>query len=105
MYTEYADPGRVDAVLNQAVSESVPLIIGEFGHQLRGVDVAWQQILTSCNELGLGYIAWSWMGNDAATAHLNLAEDWQGPLTAWGEDVISGPGGITATAQPASIFN
>ena len=78
--------------------------MGEFGYQLSGTDIAWEQILATCNSLGLGYLAWSWMGNDAGTAHLDLAEDWGGPLTAWGEDVIHSTNGIAETARPASIF-
>ncbi len=104
MYTNFASATQVDAVLNQASSSAIPLIVGEFGYQLSGTDIAWEQILATSNQLGLGYLAWSWMGNDAGTAHLNLAEDWEGPLTAWGEDVFNGPGGIVQTAQPASIF-
>lgn len=104
MYDLYSDPAEVDAVLNEAVSQKVPLIVGEFGHQLMGTDVAWQAILDGCQAQGLGYIAWSWTGNDADTAHLDMAEDWEGPLTTWGEEVLLGSNGIQATAQKASIF-
>jgi mannan endo-1,4-beta-mannosidase len=104
MYTAYSSAAQVDSVLNQAVDSSVPLIVGEFGLQLSGTDVAWEQILATCTELGLGYIAWSWMGNDAGTAHLDMAEDWGGPLTQWGQDVMTGPNGIAETSEKASIF-
>jgi hypothetical protein len=104
MYTNYSTPTQVDAALNQAVDLSIPLIVGEFGPELSGTDVAWEQILATCTGLGLGYIPWSWTGNDEATAHLDMAEDWEGPLTAWGEDVLNGPNGIAETAQRASIF-
>ena len=39
-----------------------------------------------------------------STAHLNMATDWEGPLTQWGTDATSGPNGITATSKKASIF-
>jgi mannan endo-1,4-beta-mannosidase len=104
MYSSYPTVESVDAVLDRAAESSLPLIVGEFGHRLNGVDVAWQQILEKCQQLGLGYIAWSWTGNDAQTEHLDLVEDWGGALTAWGEDVMNGPGGIRETATPASLF-
>ncbi len=44
------------------------------------------------------------MGNNADTAQLDLAEDWEGPLTTWGHDAFEGDNGITTTAKPASIF-
>lgn len=104
MYDLFADPAKVDTVLNQAVTSSIPFIVGEFGQQLNGVTVAWERVLATSNQLHLGYIAWSWMGNDMATAQLNMAETWEGPLTAWGQGVMSGPNGITQTSQKSSIF-
>lgn len=104
MYDLFADPAKVDTVLNQAVTSSIPFIVGEFGQQLNGVTVAWERVLATSNQLHLGYIAWSWMGNDMATAQLNMAETWEGPLTAWGQSVVSGPNGITQTSQKCSIF-
>jgi mannan endo-1,4-beta-mannosidase len=104
MYAEYPTAASVRSVLDQAASDGIPLIVGEFGTELGGTAVAWEQILASCVQNGQGYLAWSWYGNDSATEHLNMAEDWEGALTAWGESVINGPDGIAETAQPASIF-
>ncbi len=108
MYGNYSSPSEVDSVLNQARSSNIPLIIGEFGWQLSGASVAWQQILTNCNSTSngprIGYIAWSWSGNDAADSQLDMAQDWDGPLTSWGQDVMTHQYGIANTSQPASIF-
>lgn len=104
MYDLYADPERVGEVLSQAVAAKLPLVVGEFGHELTGTKVAWEEIMSQCQTLGIGFIAWSWMGNNADTAHLDMAEDWEGPLTDWGHDVMDGPNGITETARKASIF-
>jgi len=104
MYDLFTDPARVDLVLEQAVSAKIPYIVGEYGISLNGKDVAWAEIQAKCQALGLGYLAWSWMGNDVDTAQLDLAEGWEGPLTAWGEDVMNDPNGITKTAKRASIF-
>jgi len=104
MYDLFEDPARVGTVLSQAVSMQIPFIVGEFGHLLNGKTVAWQAIMQACETLDLGYLAWSWMGNNVETEHLDMADDWEGPLTQWGEDVLNGPNGIQATAVKASIF-
>jgi mannan endo-1,4-beta-mannosidase len=102
MYSNYGSADAVDAVLNQARSSSIPLIVGEFGWQLDGATVAWQQILSTCTSLGIGHIPWSWMGNDGGV--LDMAQDWNGPLTSWGQDAMTSANGVANTAQRASIF-
>jgi hypothetical protein len=104
MYDRFPTVSAVDAALNQASASSIPLVVGEFGNQLGGTSVAWQEIMARCQSLGLGYIAWSWMGNDGTTALLNMARDWEGPLTTWGQDVLTGTNGIQQTAHRAGIF-
>jgi mannan endo-1,4-beta-mannosidase len=104
MYEQYATPAAVDAALNQANSASIPLIVGEFGPQFNGAAVAWKEILDRCQSLGIGYLAWSWMGNDAMNAQLDMASAWEGPLTTWGQNVLLGTNGIRQTAKRASIF-
>jgi mannan endo-1,4-beta-mannosidase len=105
MYSQYGSASAVDTVLNQSNTSAVPLIVGEFGHQLGGAGVAWQQILARCQALGIGYVAWSWMGNDAMNMQLNMAQNWEGPLTTWGQNVLTGTNGIQQTARRATIFN
>ena len=106
MYERFATPQAVDTLLNAAAAGQVPLIVGEFGWRHNGQNVAWERILSRTDELGIGYIAWSWLGNDAATAELDMAVDWSGPLSDWGSDVLEGaPGNVRATAERASIFD
>ena len=105
MYGRYPSAASVDSVLDQANSSQVPLIVGEFGPQFEGMNVAWQEVMSKCQALGMGYIAWSWMGNDAVNAPLNMAQNWEGPLTGWGRDVLTGSNGIQPTGRKASIFN
>jgi mannan endo-1,4-beta-mannosidase len=107
MYQQFGTTGAVDALLAGAVSRGIPLIVGEFGHRHSGQDVAWERILvrTAPNDLNLGYIAWSWFGNDGDTAELDLVDAPGGALTQWGRDVMTtAPGNIQDTAHPPSIF-
>jgi Cellulase (glycosyl hydrolase family 5) len=105
MYESFGSTNAVDALLNAADAGGVPLVVGEFGPVHGGRTVAWERILTRTNELGIGYIAWSWFGNDTTTAALNMAQPPNGPLTAWGQDVmVRAAGSIQSTAIRASIF-
>jgi mannan endo-1,4-beta-mannosidase len=53
----------------------------------------------------MGYIAWSWTGNSADAAVLDMAEGPEGPLTTWGLNVMQNHEfSIQNTAQKASIF-
>jgi mannan endo-1,4-beta-mannosidase len=67
--------------------------------------VAFPLIMSECARLGLGYLAWSWKGNDSSLAYLDMAVDWQGQtLTDWGNSILQAPYGISATTPHASIF-
>ena len=106
MYSQYPTNASVDAVLDRATSMGVPLIVGEFGPQLQGQNVAWQQILTKSQASRIGYLAWSWSGNDTMTANLNIVNDFSTQLTAsWGRQVmVDHAASIQKTAVKASIF-
>jgi mannan endo-1,4-beta-mannosidase len=105
MYERFTTAGAVDDLLNAASAASIPLLVGEFGWQHGGQNVAWERILTRTNDLRLGYVAWSWWGNGANTAQLDMARDYAGPLTDWGNDVLTGAAGnIQSTSRRASIF-
>jgi hypothetical protein len=109
MYQEYAATaaGRahITGALGQATMAGLPLIVGEFGWQAGGTAIDSPLIMSECARLGVGYLAWSWKGNDMSLAYLDMAVDWQGQmLTTWGTDVIRGMNGISPTARRASIF-
>ena len=106
MYSQYPTTASVDTVLDRAASMAVPLIVGEFGPQLQGQNVAWQQILTKSQANRIGYLAWSWSGNDTTTANLNIVNDFSTSLTAsWGRQVmVDHAASIQKTAAKASIF-
>jgi mannan endo-1,4-beta-mannosidase len=106
MYERFGTNAAVDNFLNAATSRSIPVIVGEFGWEHNEQPVAWERILTRSDELGVGYLAWSWLGNDEQTAHLDMAVSPAGPLTDWGSDVMTAaPGSIQQTSQRASIFD
>lgn len=111
MYGSWNCAGRVERKLAKCHKLQLPIIVGEFGYNYANgknnlrCRVDHTTILSTCNTLGLGYMPWSWTGNNQENQWLNLVSpsDWS-TLTWWGEQVVSGSGGITETSCKASIF-
>jgi mannan endo-1,4-beta-mannosidase len=108
MYGFWNDSQKIETELQKAHDLLLPLIIGEFGYDLNkgnnnlNCKVDHKLILRKCNELGYGYLPWSWAGNDENNAWLDMS-DWD-KLTWWGKELFEGPNGITATAKKSSVF-
>jgi mannan endo-1,4-beta-mannosidase len=108
-YYFWNNPTTVDTFLQKAYDASIPLIIGEFGYNYNNGNnnlqckVDHKVVLQKCQELGFGYIAWSWAGNDSTNRWLDLS-DWK-TLTWWGKEIFEGENGITSTAKKASVFS
>ncbi len=111
MYGSWNDPEKIKTDLNRAKRLKLPLIVGEFGYNSRngdnnlGCKADHTVILSTCTELGYGYMPWSWTGNNAENAWLDMvnSSDWK-TLTWWGKEVVDTPMGIRATAKKASVF-
>lgn len=111
MYGSWNKPSKIRNDLQKCHELKLPVIVGEFGYNFSkgrnnlGCKVDHTQILASCNELGYGYMPWSWTGNNEENRWLDLVDpgDWK-TLTRWGEQVISAEGGIASTALRASVF-
>lgn len=110
MYMGWNDTAKITTELNYAVVNNIPLIVGEFGYNFNNggnnlqckVDAA--HVLKVCNQLGIGYLPWSWSGNNEENQWLDIVQDWQSP-TEWGKLVLLSPNGIKQTAKPCSVFN
>ncbi len=109
MYGSWNNPKTIEEQLQKAYDASLPLIVGEFGYNYHDGNnnlkckVDHTVILKKCQELGYGYLAWSWSGNNTENAWLNLSNDWK-TLTWWGKEVFEGEYGIINTAKKASVF-
>jgi mannan endo-1,4-beta-mannosidase len=111
MYGSWNDKSKIQNDLLLASQKSIPIIVGEFGYNFNDGDnnlkckVNHQQILKTCNELNIGYLAWSWTGNNEENSWLDLVanSDWE-MLTNWGNEIFNSPLGIKETAKKASVF-
>ncbi|MCQ2259154.1 MAG: glycoside hydrolase family 5 protein [Bacteroidaceae bacterium] len=111
MYGSWNKPERIKEKLYLCSQKGLPIIVGEFGYNFDNgknnltCKVDHTVILDVCNKLEYGFMPWSWTGNNKENQWLDLVEpsDWK-TLTWWGQQVISGKGGITETAKKASVF-
>lgn len=103
---EYAggNATTVKSNIDNALAIGVPVIIGEFGHYHSAGDVDEATILSYTQQLGVGWLAWSWYGNSGGVDYLDLATGPAGSLTAWGNTIVNGPNGLSTTSVPNGIY-
>ncbi|MDR2559437.1 MAG: cellulase family glycosylhydrolase [Oscillospiraceae bacterium] len=106
---EYAG-GSAETVrsnIDRALAVGFPVVIGEFGHRHHDGAVAFQTILSYSEEVGAGYIGWSWKGNSGGVEYLDIALEWDGSRLSrdWGEILVNSRYGIRETSKKATVFN
>lgn len=118
MYDVYGTESRVNDYFQAFDSKNLPLIVGEFAAD-HGVDgngqvkeVAEAAIMAGAEAFDFGYLGWSWSGNSDGSnggddlSGLDIVNDFTAnDYTEWGEALINGANGISATADTCSCFN
>ncbi|UCM90370.1 glycoside hydrolase family 5 protein [Streptomyces marincola] len=106
MYGVYTSEQVVRDYLTSFVDARLPIMVGEFGHNHSDGDPDEAAIMAVTRELGLGYIGWSWSGNSAEVAYLDLVNGFDpDSLTPWGERFFDGPDGIAETSEEATVYS
>lgn len=111
MYGSWNSPEKIEKDLKSAKEKKLPLIVGEFGYNYKdgdnnlGCKADHKTILSTCAALGYGYMPWSWTGNNRENQWLDIVDpsDWK-TLTWWGNEVVNGKYGITASARRCRVF-
>ncbi|MBB4132610.1 cellulase family glycosylhydrolase [Xanthomonas sp. 3075] len=105
MYEVFNSDAKVNSYLRAFRDKKLALVIGEFGGDHRGAHVDEAAIMRRAREYGVGYMGWSWSGNDNSTQSLDIAIGWNAMrLSTWGRNLILGTDGITETSRRASVF-
>ncbi|PPU38159.1 glycoside hydrolase family 5 protein [Xanthomonas arboricola] len=105
MYEVFGSDATVNNYLRAFRDKKLVLVIGEFGGDHRGANVDEAAIMRRAREYNVGYLGWSWSGNDSSTQSLDIAIGWNATrLSSWGRNLILGADGITATSRRASVF-
>ncbi len=95
----------IKTVIDGAMTRNLTLCIGEFGYNHSDGDVDEDYIMQYCDEVGIGWLSWSWYGNGSPVEYLDMSNaQVGGTLSDWGDEVINGPYGWKATAETCSVF-
>lgn len=105
MYEVFQNWNTIDSYVASFTNNNRCLVIGEFGADHKGQNVDEASIMSVAKARNVGYMGWSWSGNGAEFASLDIATNWSATsLTSWGSILVNSTNGIKATAKPASIF-
>lgn len=95
MYESYADSNAVNAYLQDFKNKNLPLVVGEFASTHAGKSVAVDAIMSTAQQLGFGYLGWSWSGNSGGDEPLDITYGFNlSSLSGWGDRLINGANGL-----------
>jgi mannan endo-1,4-beta-mannosidase len=103
MYAVFNTASSITSYLDTFQSRGWPLVIGEFGWQFSAGEVDDQTLMSEAVSRGIGYLGWSWAGNNDPVLDMTVNFD-PSQLTTWGQRIVNGTNGIGATAKQATIF-
>jgi mannan endo-1,4-beta-mannosidase len=104
MYDVFSTAASIKAYLDAFKAKGWPLVIGEFGWQQSASNVDDQTVMSEAVARRLGYLGWSWAGNN--DPYLDMATNFDpAQLSTWGLRIFNGTNGIKATAKEASIYS
>ncbi|MGW3683467.1 cellulase family glycosylhydrolase [Streptomyces prasinus] len=106
MYGVFDTAAEVSDYLGRFVSARLPIVVGEFGHDHSDGNPDEDAILAVTQQLGLGYLGWSWSGNGGGVEYLDMVTNFDpARLTSWGQRLFNGANGIAATSEEAEIYS
>ncbi|MFD5847091.1 cellulase family glycosylhydrolase [Streptomyces chartreusis] len=106
MYGVFDTAAEISDYLNRFVTAKLPVVVGEFGHNHSDGDPDEDTILAVTQQLGLGYLGWSWSGNGGGVEYLDMVTNFDpNQLTSWGQRIFNGANGIAATSEEAAVYS
>jgi mannan endo-1,4-beta-mannosidase len=105
MYGEFNNAAKVNAYLSSFTSRRLPILIGEFSGEHQWGDPDEDAIMAYAEARELGYLGWSWSGNQQQFSYLDLVHNFDAnSRTAWGNRFLTGPNGLSTGTREATIF-
>jgi mannan endo-1,4-beta-mannosidase len=105
MYGVFDTAAEITDYLGRFVAAKLPIVVGEFGHDHSDGNPDEDTILATTQQLGLGYLGWSWSGNGGGVEYLDMVTNFDpNQLTSWGRRLFEGANGIAATSKEAAIY-
>ncbi|MEV4136116.1 cellulase family glycosylhydrolase [Dactylosporangium sp. NPDC049742] len=105
MYGMFNTAPKVSGYLTSFTERHLPILIGEFSSQHEWGKPDEDAIMATAQAQHLGYLGWSWSGNDKQFSYLDLVNNFDGnSRTAWGRRFIDGPNGLDSDTREATVF-
>jgi len=105
MYGVYENASNIQSYVSAFVTDDLPLVIGEFGHQHSDGDPNESAIMSVAEANGIGYLGWQWSNTAGNESYLDIVTHFNpNLLTTWGNRLINGKNGICSTSYEASIY-
>jgi aryl-phospho-beta-D-glucosidase BglC (GH1 family) len=111
VYCRITTASQIETEMRNIQNAGLAVFIGEYGPEhpngSGGVcDIDEVGLMRVCHQMGIGFMPWSWIGNNAETQMLDMSTNWSGTsLTAWGNTAVNHQYGIKANARTASVFD
>ncbi|MEU3556963.1 cellulase family glycosylhydrolase [Streptomyces fragilis] len=106
MYGVYDTAAEVQSYLNTFVTNKLPIVVGEFGHDHSDGNPDEDAVMATAQSFGIGYIGWSWSGNGGGVEYLDMVTNFDAAsLTSWGTRFFKGANGIAQTSREATIYS
>lgn len=110
MYGYWGSGSNAYSVLNTIKNtKGLSVMVGEFGYNYNsgnnnlGCTLDAASVIAACQSLGVGYLGWSWAGNDSSNAWLDMTSDWTN-LNSWGK-IVAGTSGSSGSSGSSTSYS
>ncbi len=114
-YSNWNNSSTYASRINAMLNKNLCIVFGEFGWNVTAPSqqptsftclVDAPLLMQLCQQNGIGYLGWSWTGNDAANACFDMSTTWNDTthLTVFGKQWAYDVNGVRATGVKASIY-
>jgi mannan endo-1,4-beta-mannosidase len=113
-YSNWNTSSNYASRINNMLNKNLCVIFGEFGWDVPAAQqptdftckVNAPLLMQLCQQYSVGYLGWSWMGNNAANACFDMSTSWSDTthLTTWGKQWAYDLNGVKNTGLKASVY-
>lgn len=113
-YSNWNTSSTYTSRINNLLSKNLCIVFGEFGWDVPAAQqptdfvckVNAPLLMQLCQQYAVGYLGWSWKGNNAANACFDMSSSWSDTsnLTTWGKQWAYDANGVKNTGLKASVF-
>ena len=113
-YSNWNSSSTYSTRINNMLNKNLCIVFGEFGWDVPAAQqptgfiskVDAPMLMQLCNQYSIGYLGWSWSGNNAANACFDMCSSWSdtSQLSTWGRQWAYDVNGVKNTGVKASVY-